>query len=179
MIPLYYSMPIYFYMFIRIRLFIISTFLGVHKFQFNASLSIKLKGQWENRKYWGRGRLTHQGQCCSAGNFICCLKWTHVLWSSIILPGSVWLPKRGLFSTNSQNKNHYRNKMGRQDVCSQALIHANMHENAIRGGSELRECVPDDMQISFPWRQPPDARWLIDYTSSYHAANYLGWSSLI
>lgn len=119
------------------------------------NLNIKLKGQWENRKHWSRGRLTHQGQCCSTGNFICCLKWTRLLWSPIMLSGSVWLPKRGLFSSNSQNKNHYRNKIGRQDVCNQALIHANMQENAIRGGSELQECMPDDMQISFQQGQPP------------------------
>lgn len=89
------------------------------------------------------------------------------------------IAKQGLFSSNSQNKNHCRNKVGRRDLCSQALIHANMHENAMRGGSELQDCLPEDMQISVQEGQAPDARWLIDYLSSYQAANYLGWGSLV
>lgn len=119
-------------------------------------LNIKCEGQWVNRKHWSRGRLPHQGQCHSTGNSICCLKWTCLLWSQATHLGSVWWPKWGLFSSYSQNKNDYRNKIGRQDLCSQALIHANMHENAIREGSELQECMPDHMQISVQQGQTPE-----------------------
>lgn len=36
------------------------------------------------------------------------------------------IPKQGFFSSSRQNRNHYRDKIGRQRLCSQALIDANM-----------------------------------------------------
>lgn len=88
-------------------------------------LNIKFQRPQENRKHWhrelnsARARLFHWELDLLPKTDLFVVKPNNTFRFSLI-------PKQGFFSSSRQNRNHYRDKIGRQPLCSQALIDANM-----------------------------------------------------